>query len=104
MTMKSKYYPLTFGLLLWSVAVFAHHPFGECRQIDRKTIRCTGGFDQKPVPGLRIDVLDEQDRILIRGKLDAQASFTFEKPAVPFYVLMDAGPGQVVEIDDDEVR
>lgn len=91
------------GLLLAALAALAHHPFAECRQIDGKTIRCTGGFDGKPIPGLPIDVLDD-DRILIRGKLDAEASFIFEKPAVPFYVLIDAGPGLVVEIDDDEIE
>jgi hypothetical protein len=95
---------LAAGLLLAALPAFAHHPFGECRQVDRKTVRCTGGFDEKPVPGLRIDILDDQDKILIRGRLDAKASFTFDKPAVPFYVLIDAGPGQVVGIDDTEVK
>lgn len=104
MIMKFNRTLLAAGLLFAALPAFAHHPFGECRQVDRKTIRCTGGFDEKPVSGLRIDVLDDQDRILIQGKLDAQASFTFEKPAVPFYVLIDAGPGLVVEIDDDELR
>lgn len=80
--------------------------------LDRKTCRSppcqlsptTLSADETPVPGLRIDVLDDRDRILIRGKLDAKASFTFEKPAGPFYVLIDAGPGQGVEIDDTEVK
>lgn len=104
MSTRFKRHPLAASLLLVSAAAFAHHPFGECRHVDRETIRCTGGFDEKPVSGLRIDVLDDDDRILIRGKLDAAASFTFAKPAVPFYVLFDAGPGQVVEIDDGEVK
>lgn len=102
--MKSARYVLAAGLLLAATSALAHHPFGECRQVDGKTIRCTGGFDGKPIPGLPIDVLDDDDKILIRGKLDAEASFTFEKPAVPFYVLIDAGPGQVAEIDDAEIK
>lgn len=104
MIMKRFQTTLAVGLLLAALPAFAHHPFGECRQVDRKIIRCTGGFDEKPVPGLRTDVLDDQGNILIRGKLDAQASFSFEKPAEPFYVLIDAGPGQAVEIDDEDIR
>lgn len=102
--MKWTHCPPALGLLLACVAAAAHHPFGECRQMERQTVRCTGGFDGKPVPGMRIDVLNGGDRILIRGKLDAQASFTFDRPAAPFYVLIDAGPGQVVEIDAAQIR
>ncbi|MBW7900701.1 MAG: hypothetical protein H3C26_04450 [Rhodocyclaceae bacterium] len=97
-------YALAAGLLLAAAPALAHHPFGECAHLNPETIRCSGGFDEKPLPGLRIDVLDDEDKILVRGELDAQASFTFPRPAVPFYVLIDAGPGQVMEIDDREVK
>ncbi|THF63387.1 hypothetical protein [Pseudothauera rhizosphaerae] len=97
-------YALAAGLLLAAAPALAHHPFGECAHLNPETVRCSGGFDEKPIPGLRIDVLDGDDNILIGGRLDAQASFTFERPAVPFYVLIDAGPGHVVEIDGEEVK
>lgn len=103
MTMKTKYRMGLLGLLLLPATAFAHHPFGECRYIEPTTIRCTGGFDAALLPNLPIEVLDDRDRVLIRGRLDARASFTFARPAVPFYVLIDAGPGLVVEIDDSEV-
>ncbi|MFT4160776.1 hypothetical protein [Shinella sp.] len=95
---------------LWTVCLpqaWAHgyEPFGRCAHQDAKTIRCTGGMDGRLLPGLRIDVLaDDGDRILVRGRLDAQGAFAFEKPAVPFYVLIEAKPGKTVEIDDGEIK
>ncbi|MNL87971.1 hypothetical protein D3C87_2174180 [compost metagenome] len=40
---------------------------------------------------------DEQ--VLVGGKLGDDSTLTFKRPDGEFYVLFDAGPGHVVEVD-----
>ena len=45
----------------------------------------------------------EGETILVPGKLGEDSTLTFKKPAAEFYVLFDAGPGHVVEIDQADI-
>lgn len=77
---------------------------GRCSHWQAMAVRCTGSIDGAPLAGVRIDVLeDDGDAILVRGRLDVQGVFTFEKPGVPFYVLIEAKPGLTVEIDEGDI-
>ncbi|MCQ4264153.1 hypothetical protein CXK91_21060 [Stutzerimonas stutzeri] len=91
------------AVLLIGIAqqVAAHQaPFCQCKAVGERTVRCVGGFSGGvPATGVTLDVIDYDERILVAGKLDEEASFTFERPETPFYILFDAGPGYTVEID-----
>ncbi len=83
----------------------AHNPMCECKQIDAEQIRCTGGFsDGSGAPGVTLDVIGYDETILVPGKLGADSTLTFKRPSAEFYVLFDAGPGHVVEIDQADIE
>ena len=87
-----------------SANVLAHNPMCECKQIDNEQIRCTGGFsDGSGAPGVTLDVIGYDETILVPGKLGEDSTVTFKRPASEFYVLFDAGPGHVVEIDQADI-
>ncbi|WP_434681035.1 hypothetical protein J3P77_08330 [Pseudomonas sp. R1-18] len=83
----------------------AHNPMCECKQIDNEQIRCTGGFsDGSGAPGVTLDVIGYDETILVPGKMGEDSTVTFKRPASEFYVLFDAGPGHVVEIDQADIQ
>ncbi|UVM52323.1 hypothetical protein LOY38_09890 [Pseudomonas sp. B21-015] len=89
----------------FSTSVLAHNPMCECKAIDAEQIRCTGGFsDGSGAPGVTLDVIGYDETILVPGKLGADSTLTFKKPGTEFYVLFDAGPGHVVEIDQADIE
>lgn len=89
----------------FSPLALSHNPMCECKEIDGEQIRCTGGFsDGSGAPGVTLDVIGYDESILVPGKLGADSSLTFKKPSSEFYVLFDAGPGHVVEIDQADIE
>ena len=96
--------------LLTSLATFsnlalAHNPICECKQIEGGQIQCTGGFsDGSGAPGVTLDVIGYDETILVPGKLGEDSKLTFKRPDAEFYVLFDAGPGHVVEIDQADIE
>lgn len=92
-------------LLMLGGTALAHNPMCECKEIDGEQIRCTGGFsDGSGAPGVTLDVIGYDETILLPGKLGADSTLTFKKPGAEFYVLFDAGPGHVVEIDQADIE
>jgi hypothetical protein len=90
--------PLHTALLVlcagFSASALAHNPMCECKAIDAEQIECTGGFsDGSGAPGVTLDVIGYDETVLVPGKLGAE-----------FYVLFDAGPGHVVEIDQADIQ
>ena len=93
-------------LLLASLSPFAlaHNPICECTVEGEEEVVCTGGFsDGSGAPGVTLDVISYDEKILIPGKLGDDSSVRFKRPDGDFYVLFDAGPGHVVEIDHTEI-
>jgi hypothetical protein len=87
-----------------SGTALAHNPMCECKEIENEQIRCTGGFsDGSGAPGVTLDVIGYDESILVPGKLGPDSTLTFKRPASEFYVLFDAGPGHVVEIDQADI-
>lgn len=83
----------------------ADNPICECIAIEGEQIRCTGGFsDGSGAPGVTLDVIGYDETILLPGKLGADSSLTFKRPDSEFYVLFDAGPGHIVEIDQADIK
>lgn len=93
------------ALLSLSDAALAHNPMCQCEELDAENIRCTGGFsDGSGAAGVTLDVIGYDESILVPGKLAEDSTLTFKKPEGEFYVLFDAGPGHIVEIDHTEIE
>ena len=89
----------------FSGVALAHNPMCECKAIEDGQIRCTGGFsDGSGAPGVTLDVIGYDETILVPGKLGTVSTLTFKKPDAEFYVLFDAGPGHIVEIDQADIE
>ncbi|AMB79118.1 MAG: hypothetical protein KDI41_05940 [Pseudomonadales bacterium] len=99
---------MTAGLLALlglSGQALAHNPMCECKSVEDGQIRCTGGFsDGSGAPGVTLDVIGYDETILVPGKLGPDSSMTFKRPDAEFYVLFDAGPGHIVEIDQADIE
>lgn len=48
---------------------------------------------------MTLDVIGYDEQVLVGGKLGDDSTLTFKRPDGEFYVLFDAGPGHVVEVD-----
>ena len=95
----------TLAALGLSSPALAHNPMCECKPVDGEQIRCVGGFsDGSGAPGVTLDVIGYDETILLPGKLGADSSMTFKRPGGEFYVLFDAGPGHIVEIDHVDIE
>jgi hypothetical protein len=91
-------------LTLPAPAAFAHGAFCNCVALDAEQVRCHGGFiGGGPAPGVTLDVIGYDQTIHLQGKLDADSTLTFKRPAGEFYVLLDGGPGYMAEVDHSEI-
>ncbi|CAG8863643.1 hypothetical protein PS627_00581 [Pseudomonas fluorescens] len=96
---------LTLPLLLLAAGpALAHNPMCECEAIGTDQVKCTGGFsDGSGAAGVTLDVIGYDEQVLVPGKLGTDSSMTFKRPGGEFYVLFDAGPGHVVEVDHADI-
>ncbi|MGF6091543.1 hypothetical protein [Pseudomonas sp. 18173] len=89
----------------FNASALANNPMCECKAVDAEQIKCIGGFsDGSGAPGVTLDVIGNDETILLPGRLGADSTLTFKKPGTEFYVLFDAGPGHVVEIDQADIE
>lgn len=96
---------LMMALLACATQAYAHNPVCRCSKAGSDSIRCVGGFsDGSAAPGVKLDVIGYDEKILLASKLGADSSLIFKKPKGEFYILFDAGPGHVVEIDHTAVQ
>lgn len=96
---------LTLMALSCGPTAWAHNPIAECKAVDEQTIECVGGFsDGSNAPGVTLDVVSYDEKVLLPGKLGNDSKLRFKRPEDDFYVLFDAGPGHVVEIDQTEIE
>ena len=94
---------LTFSLLLCGQAM-AHTPLCSCYDNGDGTITCEGGFsDGSSASGVQMRVEDNAGGKLLKGKMDEDSEFTFDKPSGAYKVVFDAGEGHVIEIDGKEI-
>jgi len=91
--------------MTFSSAAWAHHPVASCKQVAQQMIECEGGFsDGSKAAGVAMEILSYDEKILLSSKLDNDSRLRFKRPDVDFYVLFDAGPGHVVEIDQSDIE
>lgn len=85
---------------------YAHYPLLDCRFGAESSVQvyCSAGFsDGSKAPNVLMEVFSEDDEVVAQGVTSDQALFDFERPNGAFFIIMDAGPGHVIEISDDEV-
>jgi hypothetical protein len=90
------------GLAL-AAPVLAHTPLCSCYDNGDGSVTCEGGFsDGSSASGVQIRV-EGGSGVLIKGKMDEDSEFTFDKPSGAYKVVFDAGEGHKVEIDGKEI-
>jgi hypothetical protein len=99
-----------FGVMMTALGLFlagqalAHTPLCSCYDNGDGSITCEGGFsDGSSAAGVEMRVEDTKGNVLIKGKMDEDSEFTFDKPSGAYKVLFDAGEGHVIEIDGKEI-
>lgn len=91
-------------LALSALPAAAHYPFCTCTA-QGASITCEGGFsDGTSAEGVKLDVISYDEDVLVPAKFDATSKVQFQKPDGEFYILFDAGPGHVVEVDWQDVE
>ncbi len=94
---------LGFCLLITTVAI-AHTPLCSCYDNGDGTITCEGGFsDGSSAQGVEMKVMDKAGKIIIKGRMNEDSEFIFDKPTGSYKVLLDAGPGHMVEVDGVDI-
>ncbi|WP_018001396.1 hypothetical protein [Paracoccus sp. N5] len=92
------------ALLVSALPAAAHYPFCTC-MAEGGQITCEGGFsDGTSAEGVKLDVISYDEDVLVPAKFDAASKVHFAKPEGEFYILFDAGPGHVVEVDWQDVE
>jgi hypothetical protein len=82
----------------------AHTPLCSCYDFGDNTILCEGGFsDGSSASGVAMSVMDGDGKVLIKGKMNEDAEFEFQKPSGEYKVLFDAGPGHKIEVDGKDI-
>jgi hypothetical protein len=99
---------IIFGVLIFNIVMagqaFAHTPLCACHDNGDGTITCEGGFsDGSSASGVRMRVEKSAGGVLIKGKMDENSEYTFDKPDGDYKVVFDAGEGHILEIDDSEI-
>lgn len=96
------------ALLLFSAASLnaqAHTLLCECHAIGADQVQCKGGFAHgAAASGVTVDVIGYDEKTLVAGKFGEDSTFTFNRPAGDFYVLMDMGAGHTLEVDYSKIQ
>lgn len=91
-------------LVCSALPALAHYPFCTCEARDG-TVTCQGGFsDGTSAEGVKLDVISYDEDVLVPGVFDASSTISFPRPEGEFYVLFDAGPGHIVEVDYNDIQ
>ncbi len=96
---------ITFLLLIAASHSYAHSPICDCYDNGDETISCEGGFsDGGSAAGIEIHIIDQSGKILIQGEMSEYSEYTFDKPAVDYWVQYLAGEGHTIEIDSRDIE
>ena len=94
---------LALGLFMAGQAL-AHTPLCSCYDNGDGMVTCEGGFsDGSSASGVQMRVEDNDGKVLIKGKMNENSEFIFDKPSGVYKVVFDAGTGHVVEIDGKDI-
>lgn len=94
---------VALGFFLTGIC-YAHTPLCSCYDNADGTITCEGGFsDGSSAAGVEMRVHDKKDKLLIKGKMDEDSEYTFDKPSMDYTVIFYAGEGHEIEVDGREI-
>lgn len=109
--MKSRLFSPKYMVLL---AVFcgqanAHYPVLNCAIEKNKSnveeVSCEASFsDRSRAPNVIMEVFSEDDEQLAKGRTNENSIYRFNRPKGAYFIIMDAGPGHVLEISDEDVN
>jgi len=89
---------------LISAPVMAHSIFLDCGTKE-ELVECKVSFsDGSKAENTPFEVISYDDELLIQGKTDTASSFSFNTPDQEYYILLDAGPGHVLELDMQDIE
>ncbi len=96
---------IIYGVMIWmacsSVSVYAHTLFMAANQNDNGTITIECMFSTGGVAaGFEVRLEDDDGRVLWRGKTNAVGKATFERPEVPYSIIVDEGPNGHKVVED----
>lgn len=96
---------IVFGAFaLLSAPSFAHSIFLNCSTANEQ-IECKGSFsDGSAASDFPFEVISYEDELLVKGQTDKDSAFSFPTPDQDYYILLDAGPGHVIELDILDVQ
>lgn len=84
--------------LLASQVLFAHTLFMTVEDNEDETVTATGMFSTGSVASfVEVRLESNNGKVLWKSHTDEDGEITFEKLSVPYLIIMDAGPGHVVE-------
>jgi hypothetical protein len=93
---------VALGLVVCAQAM-AHTPLCSCYDNGDGTVTCEGGFsDGSSASGVQMRV-EGAGGVLVKGKMDEDSEFGFDKPAEAYRIVFDAGEGHVIEIDGKQI-
>ncbi len=88
------------GAVLGSVSAWAHVPVTRCTLQSDQQVQCqTRPDDDSIAADILMGLYAYDDSLLLTGRSDVKGVYHFTLPDQPFYLLMDAGPGHVFEVD-----
>jgi len=93
-----KLFVLGFSLVL-STSVSAHSLFLDCAAKGNQVTCKTSFSDGSSAAEFPFEVISYDDDLLVQGQTDQDSSFSFNTPDQDYYILLDAGPGHVIELD-----
>ena len=94
---------MVFGFFL-TPAAQAHTPLCSCYDNGDGSVTCEGGFsDGSSAAGIQMQIEDGAGKVLIKGKMDDDSEFTFDKPAGDYKVQFDAGEGHKITVNGKEI-
>ncbi|MCH2159924.1 MAG: hypothetical protein MK096_14245 [Oleiphilaceae bacterium] len=104
--MRAKLALVVMSLL--SAKAFAHYPILNCKLGSNpespSEVVCEASFSNlAKAPNVIMEVYSEDDELISEGHTDDNSIYTFERPDGVYFIIMDAGPGHVLEISDEEV-
>src|SRR5690554_4013525 len=92
------------GAVLTSSAAWAHVPVSRCSVQTDNWVECQTRYDDDSIAADILMGLYAYDNTLMSsGRSDMKGVFRFKLPDEPFYLLMDAGPGHVFEVDWQDI-
>ena len=95
---------ISAALMVAAATAKAHSPIFDCFNEPDGKVTCEGGFsDGASAAGIPVRVVDQNEKVLISGKIDSEGRFTFERPAGEFLVIFDAGQGHSVTLFSSDI-